>query len=143
MEDSIRLDRKSAEGLLLISLNDILKVIAARGESLCWRILSLWARGDLTRLGTNMKDLEARVQGNPSGVYMSWADLNAFAETVDEIMDAVFSGYPCDSPPPQLGPGLDPHKGSVILLELVDSGFWEVSCEGDRELLGRLKILNR
>jgi hypothetical protein len=140
MSGIIRLDRHSDDGVLDISLKDLLDVIGEEGEDLSWAILSLWARGDLTSTGTTMKDLEARVEGTPEGVQMSWAELKAFAGKVDEIMEGVFAAYPPGAPAPRLGPGLDPHAASVIVLELIDSGYWEVSC-AEEKILKRLERL--
>src|SRR5690348_13381177 len=88
-------------GALAFDLQDILKILAEKYQSLRWYLLDLEATGRLNGDET-MLEMERRVRQHPHGVSFNWDELTRFAAKIDQTINATLVGCGPAAPAPSM-----------------------------------------
>lgn len=114
----------------IIDLPDILAALEPEGQNLRWSILDLEARGDLSRLGTTMQNLEQQIENAPNGLILEWKDLKQLAGEFDQIINGTLAG--CRNPEVLNQINIEDLQSACdIVIQAIDSSLWSVYSRDD------------
>lgn len=133
MSRVIEIMDKTSGGGTAIHLSDLLLLLGEEGPSLQWTILQLeaWGTDTCPVLGLDLLDLERTIENTSTGYLISWENLNAFAESVEQLIDAVILGCADANKIPELKSDTDLYTPSEVVLELIDGMIWRVYANND------------
>lgn len=118
----------SDNGVLTVTLQRILDALGDSVSTLHWRLLSLWAVGELPG-GRSILDYEQLAESSKDGLFLPWCEVILLADNVSQIIDCVFVAF---EPPVEPGLALSflgPKKDAVLVVEAIDSTFWRVASQ--------------
>lgn len=115
-----------AHQVLAFDLRDVLEALGAEVDALNWRITNLDCHGGESESFCRRLD-EAPVPG----LWLSGAELRAFAENVDQVVDGTFVGFCKETDTQSLDPeDLEatafPQSPSRLVIRAVDSSWFEI-----------------
>lgn len=121
--------------VVCIDLQDILEEIN-NGNSLNWSILFFYGMGHL-KDGKSIPDFEEEVRNSERGVFLTWDDLNMFADSLWQAFDFLVIG--CTDPRLIVRHENDQemYETCDIVIHMHDCCFWEVFSR-DEDLISRL-----
>lgn len=130
MGNIIEIKDHDANGILTVDLKSILQPLSPEADELTWSILDLEATGELVN-GKNMLDLEQEIRSSPNGLIISWNDLLALANSLDQVINATIVA--CKDPTAIPGLGLLEYlcETCEIVLQAIDSSLWCVYARDD------------
>jgi hypothetical protein len=122
--------------VISVELPSILKAVQG-GEELDWAVLYFYGTWEENPEHTD-PILEDDIDGLDAPLMLSWKELKALAETFTEIVDITVIGCIDAKNLRRYKRSQDMVHNCDILIQLVDSNFWEIFCV-DKELISRLK----
>lgn len=115
----------SENGVLTVTLKRILDALGSSISTLHWRLLSLWAVGELPG-ERSILAYEQLAESSEYGLELSWPELTLMADNVSQIIDSVFVAFRAPVEPGLLSRR---EKDAVLVIEAIDSTFWRVSSQ--------------
>lgn len=137
MPHTLRIDDKDARGFLAVDLKTLLDVVGDDGATLVWTVQALSVSGTLGD-GRSVVELEEESRRPPHGLVMSWNDLTSLASRLTQVQDGVFAGCAAQDQIPAAGDDEALYRQTEIVLEAIDSSFWNV-YSSDQNLLKRFR----
>jgi hypothetical protein len=114
------------------SMKDVVAPLSPDAHALQWRVLDLGEVIYDERWDLNMPFVEASVLASPSGMPMSFEDVEAFASRTRQVIDGLFVGCALPSSAPRRSDS-DSRilEAAEMLVAAIDSTFWLVSAPDD------------
>lgn len=137
MSGMIRIDDKDADGFLGVHLPSLLDTLVDEGPRLTWVVQHLSTSGDLGS-GKSVLDLEKESRTPPYGIVIAWRELVDLAHRFAQVQDGVFAGCTDPNKLPRIDALDEPHRLCEVVLEAVDSSYWEIFARDDA-ILSRLR----
>lgn len=142
MKNRIRIDdslSRLGSNFLDVRLEDILSVITDIGEGYSWVMFEINASLNEWVEKPDYNDLDNWVNESSDGMELSWDELVKLAPIFHQIIDTIIVAYKDENHKPIIGKGtVALMETSEIVLELVDSTFWEIYTK-DAKILDRFK----
>lgn len=134
VDNLIEVEYQDSQCRSRVELIDILKLIEKDKQQLIWSILDLQAVGDITTIWeSGIVDFEETIKHLPYGYILSWQMLTNLAQKFDDLIDIVIIGcYEMAQIPSCVD--ADIYLSSEIVLELIDSSFWQIYTKDERLL---------
>ena len=129
MPTRIQIRDKTAH-LLEPKLRDLLRIISGEGPALHWAILEFEAVGNLSP-GPHVGEINEIIKRSPSGFLLDWGHLVTIADKLLQAINATFVGCRTAESLPGVHDS-DIYAKSEIVIEVVDSSWWEVYARDDR-----------
>jgi hypothetical protein len=85
-----------------------------------------------------MLELERTANESPTGLILSWAQLREYAQGLKEIVNGTFIAYAEGVLVPHFHLGMDIYAPSELVIEAVDTTYWQVYAR-DEQLLRRIQ----
>ena len=142
----IVLDKKPFGGdqhTVFLDLVDILQALPRKCHSFSWAAFDLWIELEPEASPDHFR--VATLSESDTGAQMTWAELWAFAQLDEQVIEGQFIGYRPDGDPPNL-PDRNPPEDTKfdencaafeIVLEAIDSSLWQI-CSKDLALIDEL-----
>jgi len=134
MSELLRIADKDVHGFLAVDLLQLLKAVKESGPMLDWVLQELTLTGNLRGRWT-VQRLETASREPPYGLRLPWAETLEIAEMITQVQEGVVIGLRAGSEPPSLG--MEARTGAAaVVLEAVDSSYWEVYAKDNRGCRG-------
>ena len=134
----VRIQERDADGAFSPTLAELLRMIAPFGETRRWYLCDLEATGDLSSLGTNMLAMESRISGSDHALSLSWADLVALADRLDQVINILLAA--CVKAPARATSFEDLFRKCDCVVEAVDTDYWRIACPAEALDLLRARV---
>lgn len=115
----------AVEGVLTVSLVDLVATLDPWGSRCRWHILHLWATGRLEG-DRSILEFEKSISSSRSGLEVSWDELVGLAGRFDQVIDAVFVGDESPRPVCRTADDLVLYRKHDLVIEAFDSTYWRV-----------------
>jgi len=143
----LKISDYDGRGVLAFDLKHLLPLIATVGTDLSWYVIPAaemtWLLGDLKSL-TPIKELTDKVEDSEIGVQLTWQELCALADSINQCIWATFVGMLLETPWPGVadmfaddGRYIDRaaprfYETTEIAFQAVDSSYWLVYIRDDQ-----------
>lgn len=115
----------SKNGILAFDLKEVLDALPELTTELTWHLLALEAVGKGLH-GESMLVTEDRINSSPHGITLRFAELQEFARTLEQTLNATIVGMAEGEAPPSLPLRL-PYATQYIVVEGIDSSIWAIT----------------
>lgn len=122
-------------GAVSVKLQDIFEEIHD-GDLLHWSILFFDGMGHL-KDGKSIPDFEKEAVESDRGIFMKWDELNAFADTIDQLFSISIIASKDFRKILRYHDKKTMYEACDIVIRMIDSSFWEVFSK-DESLIHRL-----
>jgi hypothetical protein len=118
-----------------IELVQLLDLLPPQARSFTWSILELEGRAKgVFRDGRTMLELERAANESTAGLILTWEQLREYAQGLKEVISGTFVAYAAGTAIPPFQPGMDIYGPSELVIEAVDTNYWQLYAR-DEQLL--------
>jgi hypothetical protein len=132
MIPTIEIADRDTNGILTVSLLDLLALVDDVGPTMNWAILELEGAARLD----NLLGLEAEIASSPKGKSVGWQALVELAGHFDDVFDATIVAFGSPTVPGFDNWGQLPQVCDIVI-EAIDSSVWRISAH-DAALVDRI-----
>jgi len=142
----LKISDNDGRGVLAFDLKHLLPLVATVGADLSWHVIPAgemtWLLGELKSLKA-IKEFTSKVEDSDIGVQLTWQDLGALADSINQCIWATFVGVLPETPWPGVADMFADdsryvdraaprfYTGVEVAIQAVDSSYWLLYVRDD------------